>query len=224
MAFSPSITLQNIGKRYGRNWALKDVSITVGEGELVLIMGPNGAGKSTLIKLIAGVVNPTSGEVKLLKAGMKPSKPKARWHLGVLLHESFLYDELKVRENLDFFFSMYGNGRSRDWSKFVNVLGVDTLINQKVSELSSGWRKRVDIARTLIHHPRIVLFDEVFSKLDTDGCQLMTKSVIPQILEEGTTVVMTSHIFEHMDGLEYKTIELEAGRVISVDRKIAFEF
>lgn len=223
MALTPSITLQNIGKRYGRNWALKDVSLTVGEGELVLIVGPNGAGKSTLIKLIAGVINPTNGEIKLLKEGMKPSKPKARWNLGVLLHESFLYDELRVRENLDFFFSMYGSGRGRDWSKFINVLGVDTVINHKVSELSSGWRKRVDIARTLVHHPRIILFDEVFSELDTAGCQLMTKSVIPQILEEGTTVVITSHILEYMDGLEYRPIALEAGRVVSVYRKIAFE-
>jgi len=223
VALNPAIRLRDVGKRYGQKWVLKDVSITINETELILIVGPNGAGKSTLLKVIAGVIKPTMGEVILFRESTKPSKPEAKRHLGVLLHESFLYDELNVRENLQFFEAMYGGSRG-DWWKFVEVLDVDKVMNSRVSELSYGWRKRVDVVRALVHHPRIVLLDEVFSELDRDTCQLVTKRVIPQVLEEGTTVVMASHIVEYMEGLSYTEIRLHEGRVISVERRGGVEF
>ena len=220
---NPAIMLRSVGKRYGQKWAIEDVSISISESELVLINGPNGAGKSTLLKVIAGVVEPTKGEIVLFKEAVKPSNPEARRHLGVLLHDSFLYDELTVRENLEFFNSMYGGSKTRDWMEFVEILGVDKVLNSKASELSYGWRKRVDIARTLVHHPRIILFDEVFSGLDRNGCQLVTKNVIPKVLSENTTVVIASHISGYVNGLWHTRVRLDDGHVISIESRTEVE-
>ena len=218
MTSNPAVTLRNVGKRYGQKWALEDISITIDEAKLVLIVGPNGAGKSTLLKIISGVVEPTKGNVNLFRENMSPSNPEARRRLGVLLHDSFLYDELTVRENLEFFHSMYGRNKTPDWHEFVDVLGMENIMDSKASELSYGWRKRADILRALIHHPRIVLFDELFSGLDEHGCQLVTEKVIPKVLGEETTVVVASHIDGYMRGLWHSKIRLGDGRLVSVER------
>ena len=223
MTSNPAITLRNVGKRYGQKWAVEDISVTIDEAQLVLVVGPNGAGKSTLLKIIAGVVEPTKGEISLFRENMRPSNPEARRRLGVLLHESFLYDELTVRENLEFFHSMYGSSKTLDWWEFVEILGIDKVLSNKASDLSHGWRKRVDIVRALIHHPMLVLFDELFSGLDQRGCQLVTKKVIPKVLGEDTTVVMASHISGYMNGLWHSKIRLNDGRVTSIERGTSVE-
>lgn len=217
MTSNSAIRLQGVGKRYGRKWALKDVSIAIGEGELALVVGPNGAGKSTLLKIVAGVVKPTRGEVRLFKEGARSARPEVRRHLGVLLHESFLYDELTVRENLEFFYAMYKGGAIQDWREFVEALDVDKVLSCRVSELSYGWKRRVDLARALIHQPRVVLLDEVFSGLDRGSCQVVAEEVIPRVLREGATVVMASHIEEYMENLSYMKVQLHDGCVISVE-------
>ena len=218
MTSNLSLVLRNVGKRYGQKWAIEDVSLTINEAELALIVGPNGAGKSTLLKVIAGVVEPTRGEVSLFRENMAPQNSEARRRLGVLLHESFLYDELTVRENLEFFHSMYGHDKALDGWEIVESLDIDKVLSSKASELSHGWRKRVDIARALIHHPKIVLFDELFSGLDRSGCQLLTEKVIPTVLAEGITIVLASHIGGYVNGLWHSRIRLNNGRVTSIER------
>ncbi len=217
MITHPSVVLTNVGKRYGMMWAIEDLSLTIEEAELALIVGPNGAGKSTMLKVIAGVIEPTKGEISLFRESMRPSNAEARKWLGVLLHESFLYDELTVRENLEFFHSIYRGNQKMSWWKIIDSLDIARVLGSKASELSYGWRRRVDIARALIHHPRIVLFDELFSGLDSSVCQLMTKEIIPEVLAEGTTVIVASHIGRYLDGMWHHRIRLNAGRVDSVE-------
>jgi heme exporter protein A len=198
----------SLWKAYGDVWALRNVSISIDVGRLALLLGPNGAGKSTLIKILCGLLRPSRGRVRVL--GFEWGDEELKRRVGVLLHESLLYEELTVLENLSFYASFYNVKVS---SELLNLLGIDSILNRRVGQLSYGWRRRVDLARALIHDPDLLLLDEPFSGVDESTCRIIAGHIVPTFMKYGKTVVIASHIEEYINHLPRLRIMLDNGEL-----------
>lgn len=196
------IICQNLSKKFGDNFALREISFSA-EGKIGLF-GYNGAGKSTLVKIIAGILKPTSGKIEIF--GLEPSKsPELRRRIGVVTHNSMLYRELTVMENLKFYAKLYNSG---DWRDVAKKLRLDEILNYRVSELSKGFTQRVAIARALICDPRILILDEAFSGLDIDSREILVRV----IQEFNGLLVFSTHNFEDAEFCD-NFLVLENGRL-----------
>lgn len=194
------LEVDNVWKRYVERgpWVIKGLSLRLDSGEMVAIIGGNGTGKTTLLRMISGLIPPSKGEIHIL--GFPPRDQRARAAIGLILHTSLVYDELTVEENLHYYASLYGveNYEARK-DENVERLGLKKRLKQRARELSFGWRKRVDIARALLHEPRLLLFDEPFTGLDRDGVAELS-TIIKEQASKGISILVTAP----------KTIDLEA--------------
>jgi len=146
---SIAVEITEVSKRYGYLQALKSVSLEISASEFLVFSGHNGAGKTTLLKIIATHISPSSGTVKIFGAEAFKNGGETRRRIGLVTHESFLYDELTVRENLLFYAKLFGAGEE-DFLATVDFLGLKRWYNVYVKQLSHGLRKRADIVRALI--------------------------------------------------------------------------
>lgn len=184
------VEFRGVWKQYGRGWVLREVDACFGRGLGYLVVGPNGSGKTTLLRLVAGLTRPSRGLV--LVDGQKPYTIHARSIMGVVLHHSLLYDELSVRENLVYYARLYGlESYKPEEDPIVEGLGLDRFLDARVGELSFGWRKRANIARALLHKPRILVVDEPFTGLD-DEASLKLSETLRRLVDDGVTVIATS--------------------------------
>lgn len=206
---STAVEVTSLWKAYGNTWALRSVSIKIDKGKLAVLLGPNGAGKSTLIKVLCGLARPTKGKVRVL--GFEWGAKALKKRIGVLLHEPLLYEELTVLENLAFYASFY---ESKVSSEILKLLGVNLVLKQRVNQLSYGWRKRVDLARALIHNPDLLLLDEPFSGVDESTCRIIAEQIVPIFMKYGKTVIIASHIEEYIDRLPHVKIVLANGELV----------
>ena len=224
-----AVQLKGVSKRFGYFFALKSVSLSVKVGEFVALLGPNGAGKTTLIKIIATQMKPTAGTVKIFGENAFQNSPKTaelRREIGLVAHESFLYDELTVRENLEFYAKLFSLNKARErfrgsyescgssWeealSELVEFLNLGRWLDVKAKHLSYGLRKRADIARALIHRPSLVLLDEPFGGLDESSRELLAEYFK---CFKGKTLILSSHSYEWAKRVCEKGILLERGEV-----------
>ncbi len=167
-----AVELIDVSKKYGYNWALKSLSVAIDKDECVAILGPNGAGKTTLLKILATHISPSFGTVKIFGKNAFKNGEETRRQVGFATHESFLYDELTIEENLLFYAKLF----SVNPEGFLNKIGSLNLkpwYQVPVKQLSYGLRKRADIIRALIHDPSIILLDELFAGLDEETCNLL---------------------------------------------------
>lgn len=202
---------------YERLTAVDDVSFTVTEGESVAYLGPNGAGKSTMLKMICGVLVPTSGDLRVM--GMTPWKDRSKLarHLGVVFGQrtQLLWD-LAVVESFRFLATMYGLGRDeyrQNLSFLVARFGIDQLMHRPVRELSLGQRTRVEIAAALLHRPKIIILDE-----PTIGMDLLVKDQIREALaairrEFGASLILASHDLSDVEALCDRALLVVSGRL-----------
>ena len=184
--------LRDVWKRYSysRGWVLRGVSLCLSQGTGYLVLGPNGSGKTTLLRMLVGLVRPSRGRVTV--AGRPPQSVEAKRLMGVVLHHSLLYDELTVRENLEYYARLYGvRGYSPDGDPVVEALGLKRYLEARAGELSFGWKKRANIARALLHRPRLLAIDEPFTGLDDEASKALA-GLLQDLVERGVTVVATS--------------------------------
>jgi len=158
---SPLLQLQGVTHRYGPITALREVNLTLSEGDFCCVFGPNGAGKSTLLKIISTLMKPTHGEVRWRSGtwgcGM----------IGLVSHQTMLYDQLTGRENLLFYARLYGLGESiRVTEELSERMGLRSFIDLPVGSYSRGMRQRLTLARALLHEPTLLLLDEPFTGRD----------------------------------------------------------
>ncbi|UYZ40756.1 MAG: ABC transporter ATP-binding protein [Candidatus Methanospirare jalkutatii] len=221
-----AVQLEGVSKRFGYFFALKSVSLSVKVGEFVALLGPNGAGKTTLIKIIATQMKPTAGTVKIFGENAFQNSSKTaelRHEIGLVAHESFLYDELTVRENLAFYAKLFALNKARErfcggcessWeetlSELVEFLNLGRWLDVKAKHLSYGLRKRADIARALIHRPSLVLLDEPFGGLDESSKELLAEYFK---CFKGKTLILSSHSYEWAKRVCERGILLERGEV-----------
>ena len=187
------LEVENVTKSYGRNRVLHKLCLSVEPGEVVVIRGINGSGKTTLLSIIASLVSSDYGMIKILGQDLRSNPHRVRSDLAFVAHQPFLYSQLTVKENLEFFgrLNSVDNLDSTILEKAA-LIGLSNRLGSKIATLSHGYIKRVAIARALLHSPKILLFDEPESGLDQDSLRLFEK-IIGDQLESGKSIVMTTH-------------------------------
>jgi|HubBroStandDraft_4_1064222.scaffolds.fasta_scaffold346914_2 heme exporter protein A len=186
-----ALEIDAVWKYFGDFPALRDVAFTVASGSVVALLGRNGAGKTTLLRILAGLAKPSKGSVKIY--GAEAREESTRRRIGVLGHGISLYDELTATENLVLFGKLYGLDdavkRAHQW---LERTGLERVRDGLVREFSRGMRQRLAVARTFIHDPQLLLFDEPFTSLD-DRAIAVLQSLITEAQSRGCTIVMSTH-------------------------------
>jgi heme exporter protein A len=160
-----AVVLRGAGRRYGERAALRDVSLELEAGRTLVVFGPNGAGKTTLLRMLATLLRPHAGEVRVLGRELPDDGYAVRGRIGFLGHEPLLYRELSGRENLRFHARLHGVAPSRV-EAVLTAVGMAARADDPVAELSRGMVQRLAIARTVLHEPELLLLDEPLASLD----------------------------------------------------------
>ena len=194
------VKTENLTKRYGEFTALDDLSIHVNRGEILGFIGPNGAGKTTTIKILVGLSRPTSGQASI--AGVDCCEQAARIkHLVGYMPDKFgSYDNMRVREYLDFFGAIFGINGAKRRQRVQDVMEItdSTYMQDKfVESLSHGMQQRLGIARTLLHEPEVLILDEPANGLDPKA-RIEMRELLLKLAAEGKTLIVTSHILSEL--------------------------
>lgn len=196
------VVAENLEKKYGSFYAVKNNSFCIKKGEIFGLLGPNGAGKSTSFKMMCGLAKPTSGTAKLMGVDILQNPEKARANLGYMAQKFSLYGSLTVRQNLEFFAAAYGINfldRKKRIDEIVKVFGFQKIENLKSEDLPLGFKQRLSLACALIHNPPILFLDE-----PTSGVDVVTRkdfwNHITSLAQKGVTILVTTHF---MDEAEY---------------------
>jgi len=205
-----AVDAQNLARRYGRRWALIDVSFRVAAGSVLAVTGRNGSGKSTLLRTLATAIKPDAGQASILGFDLVRDRYDVRKAVALLSHSTYLYEQLTARENLDIAARFLGVGGVGDALARVNLAG---RAGDAVATFSAGMRKRLSFARVLLQSPRIALLDEPYGQLDPEGFALVDE-VVRELQRRGTTVLMATHQIERGKQLADDVLCLEAGRVV----------
>ena len=194
-----AIEIRNLSKVYRDFWgrkkvqAVKSLSLDVKRGEVFGLLGPNGSGKTTTIKMLLGLLFPTSGEIRIL--GRNAADVEKNERIGYLPEESYLYRFLNADETLDFYgrlFRMSSAERAERADRLIKLVGLESARRRQLKEYSKGMTRRIGLAQALINNPELVLLDEPTSGLDPIGTREM-KDLILRLRDEGKTVVFCSH-------------------------------
>lgn len=197
--------------------ALKHVTFEVKKGEVVGLLGENGAGKTTLLRTIATLLTPTEGNVLVGVYDTVKNPNDIKKRMGVLFGgETGLYDRLTARENLEYFATLYGLGKHQTKVRvedLAKMFGMRDYLDRKVGGFSKGMRQKVAIARTLIHNPDIILFDEPTTGLDITSSNVF-RQLVHQLKREGKTIVFSSHIMEEVSMLCDSVAMMHKGELV----------
>lgn len=190
-ALEAAVEIDGIWKYFGDYPALRGVVFKIEAGSVVALLGRNGAGKTTLLRILAGLAKPSKGSVKIY--GSPVREESARRRIGVLGHGISLYDELTATENLVLFGKLYGlDDTAKRAHHWLERTGLERVRDGLVREFSRGMRQRLAVARTFLHDPDILLFDEPFTSLD-DRAIAVLQSLVREAQSRGCTIVMSTH-------------------------------
>ncbi|GAB3796124.1 ABC transporter ATP-binding protein [Virgibacillus kimchii] len=209
-------------KSYKGKKAVDEVDIYMDEGESIGLLGPNGAGKSTTISMISSLIKPTSGDVKLNGKSTIKNPADIRKVLGIVPQEIALYEELSAYENLKFFGEIYGVKRNVLEQRIQYVLemvGLEKRQKELVKTFSGGMKRRVNIAAALLHNPEILILDEPTVGIDPQSRNHILETVRKLNVENGTTVLYTSHYMEEVEQLCERVYIMDHGSVVAAGSK-----
>jgi ABC-2 type transport system ATP-binding protein len=208
------IEVSGLHKEYGAVAAVRDVSFSVGEGEIFGILGPNGAGKTTTVECISGLRSGDRGTVRVLGLDPGVDGSELRQVVGVQLQEAGLPDRLRVREALDMFAAFYRS--TADVDGLLRRLGLAEKAGTAYKKLSGGQKQRLAIAIALIGNPRVVILDELTTGLDPHARREVWE-LVEQIRADGVTVLLVTHFMEEAERLCDRVALIDRGRVVAVD-------
>ena len=194
------LTINSVSKHYGNFTALNDVSINIPEGSIFGLLGPNGAGKTTLIRIINQITQPDSGKVFFNNSELKPSHIK---NIGYLPEERGLYPKMKIGEQAIYLAQLKGLDRSvakSELNKWFEKFEISDWWDKKVTELSKGMAQKVQFIVTVLHKPKLLIFDEPFSGFDPINANLI-KDEILELRKKGATVIFSTHRMESVEEL-----------------------
>jgi ABC-2 type transport system ATP-binding protein len=218
------ITTKNLSKRYGDKLAVNDLTFSVAPGEVLGFLGANGAGKSTTMRMIAGFISPSAGEVSVCGHDIVRAPVEAKTCMGYLPEGAPSYGEMTVGEFLDFVADIRGlSGERRRQRRDVVVdrLGLGPVIDQVVETLSKGFRRRVGLAQALIHDPQVLILDE-----PTDGLDPNQKHEVRRLINElskDKLVIVSTHILEEVHEVCTRAIIIANGRIVADETPSALE-
>jgi heme exporter protein A len=207
------LTVQKLSKAYGFFWALKDLNLDLPPGELVALLGPNGAGKTTLLRLIAGLTPPSLGRIELDSMPFSRAIGSSRAQIGLLTPAAHLYEDLTVRENLEFFTSLYGqNHDANSINAALSSVDLSDRADEFASTLSSGMKCRLSIAKWELLKPGLLLLDEPYGVLDGSGVDLL-EDFLKSHCRKGNLVILASHHVSRVLKICSRAIILHQGRM-----------
>jgi heme exporter protein A len=207
------LTVQKLSKAYGFFWALKDLNLDLPPGELVALLGPNGAGKTTLLRLIAGLTPPSLGRIELDSMPFSRAIGSSRAQIGLLTPAAHLYEDLTVRENLEFFTSLYGqNHDANSINAALSSVDLSDRADEFASTLSSGMKCRLSIAKWELLKPGLLLLDEPYGVLDGSGVDLL-EEFLKAHCRKGNLVILASHHVSRVLKICSRAIILHRGRM-----------
>jgi len=216
---APSVSVDRLVKRFGKFVAIDEVSFETAPGEIFGFLGPNGSGKSTTIRMLCGLLRPSSGRATVAGIDVAAEPEAVRRHIGYMSQKFSLYQDLTVRENLRFFGGMYGVPARElaariKWA--VTMAGLDGRESTPACDLAGGWKQRLALGCAVLHRPPIVFLDE-----PTSGVDPMSRrhfwNIIHQMSDDGTTVFVTTH---YMEEAEYcnRLALVARGRIVALGR------
>jgi ABC-2 type transport system ATP-binding protein len=211
-----AVIAHELTRRFGRFTAVDRVSFRVPEGSVFGFLGPNGSGKTTTIRMLTGILEPSAGSAEVLGMDLASNKEKVREHIGYMSQKFSLYDDLTVRENLDFYAGLFSLplARSRERiEKIVEMAGLSGRTNDLAGRLSGGFRQRLALGCAILHRPRLLFLDEPTSGVDPRSRRRFW-DIIYGLAAEGTTVMVTTHFMdeaEHCDRIGF----MYAGRLVA---------
>jgi ABC-2 type transport system ATP-binding protein len=212
-----AVETRNLTKRFGRFTAVSDLSLRIEEGEVFGLLGSNGAGKSTAIRMLCGLLTPTSGSASVLGIDVALDPEEVKRRIGYMTQRFSLYEDLTVRQNLRFFGGVYGLGRAalaerEAWA--VRMAGLEGKENLLTGSLPGGWKQRLALACAVLHRPKVVFLDEPTGGVDPISRRRFW-CLIDAMADEGVTLIVTTH---YLDEAEHcKRIALmHAGRLIAL--------
>lgn len=205
----PVVTLDRVSKLFGPVAALRSITGEMHAGRAYLLLGENGAGKSTLLRILAGLSQPSSGEVRVFGTAPHDSTET----LGYMGHETMLYDELTALENLRYCATLYGEDRCLPPEDALRRVGLDAADQRLTGKYSQGMRQRCSLARVLMIRPRLLLLDEPFSNMDRASALQMLEQ-LRQLRDDGCTIALTTHQPELAAPLADETWRLRGGELV----------
>jgi len=214
------IEARGLTKRFDGLVAVDHIDLDVEEGEIFGFLGPNGAGKTTTIKMLTTLLKPSEGEAKVCGYDVVKQPDLVRKSIGVVFQEPALDDQLTGRENLDFHARLYGlNRREREEriEEVLKLVGLEDRADELVKNYSGGMRRRLEIARGFIHHPRILFLDEPTLGLDVQTRRAIWSYIMELNKREGITIFLTTHYLEEADKLSDRVAIIDDGKILAVD-------
>jgi heme exporter protein A len=208
------IEIKKLTKQADNKLILRGIDLSIKKGETVAILGPNGAGKSTLLKVLATLIKPSSGLVKINGLDLKKNHLEIKKLFGYLPHSSLLYDHYSPLENLVFYGNLYGVKKAEERAvELVKEVGLSFFLNEPVKNFSRGMIQRIAIARAIVHDPELLLLDEPHTGLDQGAISILN-NVILSMKAKGTTTLMVTHDFKQAAEICDRIIIIKNGKIV----------
>lgn len=204
-----TITVNNVVKQFGRFAALRGVTAEFDAGRFHAILGENGAGKTTLLRALAGLAQPTRGEISIFG---KTAREACR-EMGYMAHPSLLYDEMSGMENLRYYARLYGISGDGRCEEVIRIVGLDPELSRAVGQYSQGMRQRMSLARAILHDPQLLLLDEPFSNVDVHSAQAMV-ALLKAMSDAGKTIFVITHQASLLEGVADEFVWMHAGQIV----------
>ena len=207
---STAISASDLSKRYGRTAAVDSISFDISQGEIVGFLGPNGAGKTTTMRMLAGLIHPSSGSCAILD---RPVPGSSLREVGTMIEEPSFYPYLSGRANLEHATLLHGgvpNGRIDEVLEFV---GMERAAQKRVAAYSQGMRQRLGLARALLWQPKVLILDEPTNGLDPVGIAEV-REMLHSVARQGVTVLISSHILAEIEKIVERVLVIERGRLL----------
>jgi ABC-2 type transport system ATP-binding protein len=196
-----AISCEDLTKKFGSFVAVDHVSLSIEKGKIVGFLGPNGSGKSTVIRMLSGILAPTSGSGQVLGYDIIKESETIKHHIGYMSQRFSLYEDLTVEENLDFYGGIYGlegtKAKNRK-AQLIEMAGLTGREKQLAGSLSGGWKQRLALSCSLLHEPEILILDEPTAGVDPVSRRIFW-DVIHQLAKEGITILVSTHYMDEAE-------------------------
>jgi ABC-2 type transport system ATP-binding protein len=210
-----SIEVKKVSKYYGSQAALKEVSLSLKEGDIVGFLGPNGAGKSTLMKIICCYLSKDEGEVNVCGLNTDKDTLEIKSKIGYLAENNPLYSEMYIKEYLDFVAGIYSISKKKI-NEMISLTGLEREQHKKISQLSKGYKQRVGLAAALIHDPEVLILDEPTTGLDPN--QLVEIRNLIKECGKNKTVLLSTHIMQEVERICNRVIVINKGQIVANEK------
>ncbi len=211
----PAISTELLTRRFGSFTAVDHVSFSVARGEVVGYLGPNGSGKTTTIRMLCGLLTPTEGHAQVLGFDVAKQSEQIKARIGYMSQKFALYDDLTVRQNIEFYSGVYSVPRDIARVRFdqlIKMAGLEGRTEVLTASLSGGWRQRLALGCALVHEPKLLFLDEPTSGVDPVARREFW-DLIYELAEKGATVFVTTHYMDEAERLSDRLIVLQSGKV-----------